>query len=298
MNRAAKFIITILLALGYVTCLISCVSTTPLKPLEATPQKGTGKLITIDGYIFPYKFYPSPQKGPSVIYIPGMSGNSESKDASIYVLKSVLNNANFNFIGFDRGDASSSPSLLDQAKNTAKRSKSGSIYFPSKDGKESAAENIVRNEVTAIIEFIEKAATHDSQKGIYLIGGSMGSWLSLITVRSFSEKIRGVVFLSPAILPEWVKTEQEQYNAPEYFKSLIKAFDQRPALAIGSKNDIIAPHVSKNGSAFDCVRLLREEIGPAVEMMEVSTSSHSFKLVADSGEVRERIVRWLKEKVK
>jgi len=121
----------------------------------------------------------------------------------------------------------------------------------------------------------------------------MGSWVSLCTVHSFPDKIKGVVFLSPALLPEWVSTDH-QAKHPEhnsnYFKSLIKSFGQRPALAIGSKTDIIAPFMSKYGSALDGAKLLKKEIGPNVEIMEVSTSLHSNDLVAGSREVREKII--------
>ena len=71
-----KHVSIICLILGCATYLISCATTTAVKPTEATYQKGGGKLITTEGYQFSYKFYPVEQKGPSVIYIPGLSGNS------------------------------------------------------------------------------------------------------------------------------------------------------------------------------------------------------------------------------
>jgi pimeloyl-ACP methyl ester carboxylesterase len=190
--------------------------------------------------------------------------------------------------------------MKDAVRITANRGKSGSVYFPTKDGKESATENIVRNEVKAVIEFIEKAPTHDPNKGIYLIGASMGSWASLCTVHSFPDKIKGVVFLSPSLLPEWVSAEEQikrsDHNLTNYFESLTKTLGQRPALAIGSKTDIIAPHMSKTGSALDGAQLLQKEIGPNVEVMEVSSSLHSGELVSSSRKVREKIVQWLVDK--
>ncbi len=290
--------------LGFLIIIISslfvttCAPTTAVKPTEATHQKGKGKFLTNEGYTFSYKFYPTDKKGPSVIYIPGMGGRVAWRGQGGYALASPLNKAHFNFIGFDRAGALSGGSLRDHIRNAAKRGKSGSVYFPTIDGKESASENIVSNEVLSVIEFIERAPTHDSEKGIYLIGASMGSWVSLVTVHSFPDRIKGVIFLSPAILPEMIAPvpKRPQFNPTNYLKSLIKSFEQRPALAIGSKSDIIAPFLSKDGSALDGALLLREKIGSNIEVMEVSSSLHSGELVDNSREVREKIAQWLVDK--
>jgi len=264
------------------------------------PKKQSGKLITAEGLKFHYQFFPTNQKAPSVIYIPGLGSKfTYASGSGGYALASPLNKANFNYIGFDRSDALSSWEGQRHAlRLLAKRSQSGSTYFPSFDGKNSSAESIVRNEVSSIIEFIEKSPTHDSEKGIYLIGASMGSWLSLVTVHSFPNKIKGVVFLSPAILPEWVSKEEQakspKRNIVNYFKSLTDTFGQRPALAIGNKKDIIAP--PKTGSALDCALLLRNEIGSNVEVLEVPTSLHAGRLISDRKKIREKIVIWLREK--
>ena len=203
---------------------------------------------------------------------------------------------NFNFIGFGRSGYEASTSLKDKINIARKRGKSGSSIFPANDGQESGAENIVQNEVQTVIEFLEKNLTHDPEKGIYLIGGSFGSWISLVTVASFPDKIKGVVFLSPAILPEMVsagrQTKLPQFNISNYFQSLIQSFGQRPALAIGSKNAIFYPGRFKDGSAFDSAQFLRRKIGSSVEVMDVSTSQHSKDLVEGNREVKEKIVQW------
>jgi pimeloyl-ACP methyl ester carboxylesterase len=283
--------IVCLLGLG---CLIYCA--TPVKSTEATYQKGGGKLITTEGYQFSYEFYPVEKKGPSVIFITGLGGRM----SGLYALASLLNKANFNFIEFDRAGMASTAQRESIAIIT-KRSKSGDIMWPSVDGKEPGAENIVRNEISAVIEFVENAPTHDPKQGIYLIGGSYGSWLSLVTVHSFPEKIKGVVFLSPAILPKWVspgaETHNQKLNIIKYFQTLIRNFGQRPALAIGSKTDTIIHDKPQDGSALDGVLLLKKEIGANVEVMEVSTSLHAQALVKGSQEVREKIVQWLSEQV-
>ena len=49
----------------------------------------------------------------------------------------------------------------------------------------------------------------------------------------------------------------------------------------------------KDGSAWDGAQLLRREIGPNVEVMEISTSPHATKLVEGNREVKEKIVQWL-----
>jgi hypothetical protein len=45
------------------------------------------------------------------------------------------------------------------------------------------------------------------------------------------------------------------------------------------------------------VLLLKKEIGPNVEVMEVSTPMHAQILAARSQEVREKIVQWLSKQV-
>jgi len=298
-----KRITAIFLTLACASFLVSYATGSPTKPTEARYQKGEGELVTTDGYNFSYRFYPVQQKGASVIFIPGLGGQPYRGNAEgAYALTGPLNKANFNFIGFNMaGNVSLGHSQMDWVKSLQKRGKSGLIMYPSRDGKESSADNIVRNEILTLIQFIENAPTHDPEQGIFLIGGSYGSWVSLVAVSSFSDKIKGVVFLSPAILPEWVSSkaqaEHPDQNISEYFESLIKSFGQRPALAIGSKSDIIAPNSSK-ASALDCCQLLRERIGSNVEVLEVSSSLHSFALVEGSEEGRRRITQWLSDQVK
>ena len=210
------------LILGLLLLVFACVpGFKAVKPTEATHQKGAGRLITNKGYKFPYEFYPANQKAPSVIYIPGASGKVAWQGQGGYALASPLNKANFNFIGFNRAGALSGGSTRAHVRNAAKRGKSGVVYFPTFDGKESASENIVCNEVLAVIEFVERASTHDPKKGIYLVGASMGSWLSLVAVHSFPEKIKGVVFLSPAIIPEMITPDPKrpEYNVTNYLVS-------------------------------------------------------------------------------
>ena len=293
----------ILLTLVCAAFLVSCATGSPTKPTEASYQKAEGKLVTTDGYIFSYRFYPVQKKGASVIYIPGLNGQPYTGNTEgAYALTGSLNKANLNFIGFNRADnASIGRSQMAMVNILQKRGKSGLIMWPSMDGKESSAENIVRNEISAMIEFIENAPTHDPEQGIFLIGGSYGSWVSLVSVSSFSEKIKGVVFLSPGILPEWVSSqaqaEHPDVNISQYFQSLIKCFGQHPALAIGSKSDIIAPNFSR-GSALDGAQFLRETIGSNVEVMEVSSSLHSFRLIEGSEEVRTQISQWVNDQAK
>jgi pimeloyl-ACP methyl ester carboxylesterase len=126
---------------------------------------------------------------------------------------------------------------------------SNSLMYPI-DGKNSAAENILQNEISSTIEFVERAPTFDSNKGIYLIGGSLGSWISLLTVKAFPDKIKGVVFLSPGIIPAMVTTFPGKFDRESYFKSLTDSFGDRPALAIGEKYHVYKHHRGA-GSAAD-----------------------------------------------
>ena len=259
-------------------------------------KKGRGELVTVDGLKFTFKFYPTKGKGPTAIYIPGMGGRTGEGP---YLLAPLLNKANFNFIAFDRAGSIRSGSLKEHNRNAKKRSKSGAATYPSIDGKESAAQNVVRNEIKTLIEFIGKAPSHDTEKGIYLIGESWGSLIALDTVRSYPENIKGVVFLSPSILPEFVSIEFERkyaeynFNVVNYWNSLVKSYGECPGLAIGNKTDIIAPHLSKKGSALDSAKLLRRDLGPNIEVMEVSNSDHGGKLIKRRSKVKDKIVSWL-----
>jgi len=176
---------------------------------------------------------------------------------------------------------------------------SGQAYFPSLDGKESAADNIFRNEISSIIEYVLKAPQHDQEKGLFLIGSSMGSWFSLLTVRHLQEKISGVVFVSPAIVEGIVESEIAGYDVVGYSKSLFSAYGNRPGLVIGAKGDLIGrPGIWKNQSTLDGANLLRQRIGSNIEVFEVASSAHGEKLIETDEQSRTKIVTWLESKVK
>lgn len=288
--KKSKILFRFLCAIIIVFSITACAK--PLKPTEATFKEGSGKLISSDELIFSYMHFPVSQKGATIIYVAGLGG----KTGEAYALASELNEAGMNFIGFDRAeyDCSNTRSCLN---NVLKRSTNGNLMYPSTDGKYSATDNIIHNEIDTILQFAERSPMYDSKKGIYLIGGSYGSWLSLVAVHSYPNKnIKGVVFLSPAILPEWaIYNPQTKITLDKavYFKNLVKSFGQRPALAIGSKNDIIDPHESKDGSTIDGAKILSQEIGSNVEILEVTSALHSNKLISGSKEVRDKIIKWL-----
>jgi len=158
----------------------------------------------------------------------------------------------------------------------------------------------VRNEIKAIIDFVEASPLHDKEKGIYLIGDSIGSWYSLVTMRMFPQSnIKGVVFLSPAVLsdwPEWKQPEKyPQLDAVGYLGSIVKVYGNRPGLAIGGSKDIIWQGYSTE-SAWDSAKFLRQKLGPNIELMEVTSSEHGFHLVESNPAVRQKIADWLTSK--
>jgi len=263
------------------------------KSTEAGHKKGTGKLITIEGYEFTYKFYPIDQKGASVIFITGIRG----RIGHVSSLAKELNKAGDNFIGFDYYDAGRCSSASDCIRLRAKRAKSGWNMFPTTDGKESSAEDIAQNEVAAVIQFLKRAPTYDEEKGIYLIGSSWGSWISLITIRDIPESLKGVVLLTPSVIPEmWAEGEFSGNYEPEtYLNSLIKNYGTRPALAIGCTNDVIFRRWK--GTTWDSAQFFQKEIGPNVELMKVDTSLHSKELLNRYPKVRESIIEWLNAQV-
>jgi pimeloyl-ACP methyl ester carboxylesterase len=263
---------------------------------QAEYKKGTGTLITEQGYKFDYSYYPSNTSGPSVIYIPGLGGHTSwyGQNISGYTLAEDLNNAGFNFVGFDFSGWPNCPTsnLGPCVKRGQERGASGSLMMPSVDGKEAGTQNLTRNEVHSIIRFIEDSPTHDANKGIFLIGSSLGSWISLRTVHSYPDKIKGVIFLSPGIVSDMWNEPDKYPNAIEYWESMLKAFGTRPAFAIGGSKDNIVLRWSNN-TAWDSAQFLRNKIGPNVDILKIETADHAEKLVSQHSDVRGQIVSWL-----
>jgi pimeloyl-ACP methyl ester carboxylesterase len=293
MQRSIKYLVLISFIISYLSFLISCETTPAKKPTEVALEQGEEKLITKDEFEFSYRYYLLQKKSASVIYVPGLCGHPVK---GAYMLAPLLNNAGFNFIvptysGHPRGKPC--------GKAAQSRGKSGLITFPTIEGKESGAENIVHNEIKALIEVIKNAPSHDQEKGIYLIGSSIGAWYSLVTIYYYPESINGVVFVSPSILSDWPEwTQPQKYpdlNAKGYLESLVKAFGNRPGLAIGGNKDIIWSGHSIE-TAWDSAVFIKEQVGENVEIMEVSTKAHK-SFIQDFKIVREKIVQWLKYQV-
>jgi pimeloyl-ACP methyl ester carboxylesterase len=281
----------------------ACTHTSVNIETEANYSNNEGKLTTHDGHKFPYKFFPADQKGASVVFIPDLGGkvSYEGTSSGGWTLRKPLNKAGFNFIGFDRFDAKKIKSHRDGMKSVTSRGKSKSTMFPTLDGKESGAKNIAKNEVATVIEFIEGAPTHDKTKGIYLIGTSMGSLVSFYAVQEFPESIKGVVLVTPAIIDKMFegarKEKYASYNWDvKFFDRLIESFGDRPALAIGGRQDYFREWLST--STWDSAKFIKSKIGPNVELMDLLGSLHSVRLIEKDEEVRRRIVEWLTEQLK
>ena len=62
---------------------------------------------------------------------------------------------------------------------------------------------ILKNEITTVFNFVRGSDWYDKNEGIYVIGGSFGSWLSLgiLADKNLSKDIKGVIFLSPSVAP-------------------------------------------------------------------------------------------------
>jgi pimeloyl-ACP methyl ester carboxylesterase len=294
--RKSNFLISLMAMI--ILIFNGCNGTAAVRPNEANYDQSNGKFITQDGYTFSYRYYPAASKGPSVIFIPGMGGRSTWHGSGAYALTDGLNTINVNFIGFDRAGALSSGSQPEHIRNTMKRSKGGALNFPTVDGKESAAQNIVKNEIAALLEFAESSPTHDPQKGVYLIGGSFGAMIALESVASFPDKIKGVIFVSPSILPVWFTEEAQSREAKfdiiNHFQSLVKAFGSRPGLAIGSDKDKISTKFP--GTSLDGAKFLEIEIGDNIEVLDVDSSLHSWELIGGNKKVRDQIALWLEQK--
>ena len=313
MDRLFRNMISVLFIVALSFLVISCKTTPDTKTSEtkqvlnkdaevAKSGMVKGKLITMDGLKFAYRFYPTNIKGASVLYIPGTGGFMTYRRAGSgsYALGEPLNKNGINYFTFERAGASSYLNTWDKHyKNLTKRTKTGYTYFLTKDGKESAAQNIIRNEVKTAIEYIEETPTHDPEKGIYLVGSSYGSWLAMVTVNSFPSRIKGVVFLSPSILREWVTTDQEKYpqlNIVEYWSTLVNVFGKdRPALAVGgAKEKLRGAKGWPTWPAIDGANFLQEAIGSNVEVYDTSFSElHGIELFGHEPEVTTKVVQWI-----
>jgi pimeloyl-ACP methyl ester carboxylesterase len=255
---------------------------------------GFKAMTTVDGFKFEYEFSPCSQKGPSVILIPGMSGWYERQ---YYRFASEINDANFNFLGFERYPVTKSGGTGLMVSTLVSSRRCDNAFIPS-DGKPSAAESITKNEIAACIELLERTPTHDPEKGIYLIGESYGSWVALVAAHYFPEKIKGVIYVSPSILLSYWKNENPQHKleaeSSTYLDLLIKSYGNRPALFIGSQKD----KVSDNTSTIENVRFLNEKMGSNKQIIDADSSFHSFKLLTNKKDIRKMIIQWLLEQAK
>lgn len=280
----------------------ACTQSSVKAQTEVDYSKSKGELTTNDGHQFPYKYFPAGQKGASVVFIPGMGGKVSYDGSNLggWTLSEPLNTAGFNFIGFDRFDAKKITSHGGGMKSVTSRGKSKSTMFPTLDGKESGAENIFKNEVAAVIKFIEGAPTHDGTKGIYLIGSSMGSLVSFYAVREFPESIKGVVLVTPSIIEEWFEgARKEKYASynwdTKFFDRLIESFGDRPALAIGGQQDYFKE--VPTATTWESAKFIKSKIGPNVKLMDIFGSLHGVRLIQNDEEVRKKIIEWLTEQL-
>jgi alpha-beta hydrolase superfamily lysophospholipase len=243
----------------------------------------SGQLTAKNGKTFPFTY--SAQAGATtVIYVGGMGG----KGNEISKLAKKFNKSGLSLITFDRAEKS--------CKNTQECVEKVASRVPSKtlmadaNGRATAADDIMANELSAVFAFATSQPTYNKGKGIVLIGGSYGSWLSLVATQSkYKSHIKGAVFLSPAINPLWVEGARAPKENVNKFKSLARSFGKRKSITIGSNKDPLPP----KGSTLDAAQLLDRSLSGNRQIIETKSKKHSSKLLLGDKSIQKAVIGWI-----
>jgi len=247
-------------------------------------QVSKGKLTASNGKSFPYTLTDAEAGGVTVVYIGGIGGrgNEVSKIAKSFTSRGL------NLVTFDRAEASCSSTKACAAKVASRVPSKKLIASP--DGRPTAADDIMKNEIAAIMKFVTSSKSYNEKKGIVLIGGSYGSWLTLVATQSkYKSHIKGAVFLSPAINPAWVSGSKAPKEGVSKYKTLVRSFSNRKSIAVGSKKDKVFPNVS----TLDTSTFLSQSLRAKPQVVAVKSSKHSSKLILGDKGTREVIIGWI-----
>ena len=112
---------------------------------------------------------------PTALYITGLGG----KGNQVSSISKFFNQNGINLVTFDRNEKKCKGFAC--FKTVGQRSKSGQLIY-AENNQETAIEHILKNEITSVLNFIIESNWYDGSQGIYIIGGSFGSWLTLAAV--------------------------------------------------------------------------------------------------------------------
>ena len=240
------------------------------------------KLQTINKNSFEIKHSTFDKNKPIILFLAGL-GNRGNQ---INQIRDEFNDAKFNLFTFSRHE-NPCDSFRTCISNVARRVKTGQIIISNK-GAKSSLEDIFENEITTIINYIIQDNAYNKTKGIFLIGSSYGSWLSLTTLNSnFREHIKGIIFLSPVVAPH--KSSGKYKNEINKFNEYTKINTDIPILAVGSQKDEIWPGVT----TLDAAKFLYKKISAKSMLIDSNSQKHANKLILGDHQINGKILDWL-----
>mgnify|MGYP001177497437 FL=1 len=169
------------------------------------------------------------------------------------------------------------------------RSKSGQLIY-AENNQETAIEHILKNEIASVLNFIKESNWYDGSQGIYIIGGSFGSWLTLAVMSNptLRENVKGVVFLSPSVAPH--KSSGKYAKELDKFKYLKSSNQSSKCFGIGSPNDILFP----GATTKDAVDFLNDNLScDTFKKLIIKSKLHSHKLLVKEKNIQTQIVSWI-----
>ena len=241
-------------------------------------------LKTKEGKQFPAQFSVSQtNSAPTALYIAGLGG----KGNQVFSISKFFNQNGINLVTFDRNEKKCKSYAC--FKTVGQRSKSGQLIY-AENNQETAMEHILKNEITSIFNFITESNWYDGSQGIYIIGGSFGSWLTLAVMSNptLKENVKGVVFLSPSVAPD--KSRGKYAQELDKFKYHSSSFHSPKCFGIGSPNDVLFP----GATTKDAVDFLNDNLScDSFKTLFVKSKLHSHKLLVKEKNIQTQIVRWI-----
>ena len=233
---------------------------------------------------FPVQFSVSKTNGaPTALYIAGLGGQGNQVSS----ISKFFNQNGINLVTFDRNEKKCKGFAC--FKTVGQRSKSGQLIY-AENNQETAIEHILKNEITSVLNFITESNWHDRTQGIYLIGGSFGSWLTLAVMSNptLKENVKGVVFLSPSVAPH--KSSGKYAKELDKFKYLSSSIQSPKCFGIGSPNDTLFP----GATTKDAVDFLNDNLScDTFKTLIVKSKLHSHKLLVKEKNIQNQIVSWI-----
>jgi hypothetical protein len=241
-------------------------------------------LRTQEGKKFPIQFSVSKTNNvPTALYIAGLGG----KGNQVSSISKFFNQNDINLVTFDRNEKKCKGFAC--FKTVGQRSKSGQLIY-AENNQETAIEHILKNEITSVLNFIIESNWYDGSQGIYIIGGSFGSWLTLAVMSNptLRANVKGVVFLSPSVAPH--KSSGKYAKELDKFKYLKSSGQSSKCFGIGSPNDTLFP----GATTKDAVDFLNDNLScDTFKKLIVKSKLHSHKLLVKEKNIQTQIVSWI-----